>query len=66
MYRAIIPFCDLQDNGRSYEAGEAFPRPGLSVSKARLNELSTDSNRMGFPLIEEVPDAPVRKKVKKK
>lgn len=68
MYRALIPFCDLQDNGRSYDAGETFPRSGLRVTAERLKELSTNENRMGFPLIEKVPDVekkPTRKRVKK-
>ena len=54
MYRAIIAFCDLQDNGRSYEAGEQFPRRGLKVTAERLEELAGSNNRMGFPLIEEI------------
>lgn len=54
MYRTIIAFNDLQDNERSYRVGETFPRPGLRVSKARLEELSTNNNRMGYPLIKAV------------
>lgn len=68
MYRAIIAFNDLQDNQRSYAVGEEYPRPGLHVTKARIKELSTADNRMGFPLIKEVPDTdnkPTRKRVKK-
>ena len=58
MYRAIMDFVDLQDNERSYRAGETFPRPGLRVTKARLAELAGNDNKMGFPLIEAV-EAPV-------
>lgn len=57
MYRAIIAFCDLQDNGRSYEAGEVFPRRGLKVSEERFQELAGNNNRMGFPLIKQVTEA---------
>ena len=62
MYRATVAFNDFKDNNRSYEAGELYPRPGLKVSKARLTELSTDKNRMGFPLIEQVPAPPRTRK----
>ena len=68
MYRAAVEFFDLQDNNRRYEAGEKFPRDGLLVSEARLQELSTDANRMGHPLIAAVQSEekkPTRKRVKK-
>lgn len=50
-YKALIRFADLQDGGRIYEAGETFPRLGLSVSEERLAELAGRDNRMGYPLI---------------
>lgn len=50
-YRAIISFADLQDNRYTYNAGDIFPRDGLTVDKARFDELAGSNNRMGYPLI---------------
>ena len=44
-------FTDLQDNRYAYKAGDVFPRNGLEVSDDRLNELSSNHNRRGIPLI---------------
>lgn len=51
MYKAVEPFVDLQDGNRAYKPGDIFPRDGLKVSKARLEELSTGNNRRGRPVI---------------
>ena len=53
-YRAAVKFIDLKDDNRLYEAGEKYPRDGLSVSKTRIAELAGSDNRMGYPLIEAV------------
>lgn len=58
MYRVITYFEDLQDNSHPYKAGDSFPRDGVSVSKARIEELSTAKNRRGTALIEWVEDKP--------
>lgn len=69
-YRAAIDFTDLQDRNRLYHAGERFPREGLTVSAERLDELATDKNRAGFPLIvaiePEAPAKPVEKPTRKR
>lgn len=54
MYKVIVRFKDLQDNNHVYNAGDNFPRNGVNVSKKRIKELSSDKNRRGIPLIEEV------------
>ena len=54
MHKAIKYFTDLQDNNYAYHVGDDFPREGLSVSPKRLAELSSDKNRRGVPVIEEV------------
>lgn len=54
MYRAIKSFRDLQDNNYLYQAGDIFPRKGMEVSVERIEELSTDKNRRGEPMIEVV------------
>lgn len=66
-YRAAVDFIDLQDDNRLYKAGEKYPRPGLKVSGARLEELSTTANLAGYPLIAAAQDdvRPTRKRVKK-
>ena len=58
MYRAIEYFEDLADNRHAYEAGDVFPRDGMEVSDERIEELATDANRRGVPLIEKVEEKP--------
>lgn len=58
MYRVITYFEDLQDNSHPYKAGDSFPRDGVSVSKSRIEELSTAKNRRGMALIEWAEDEP--------
>lgn len=55
-YRAAVKFADLKDGRHIYEAGDTYPRPGLTVSAARLEELSSGRNAMGYPLITAVPE----------
>lgn len=50
-YKVICSFKDLQDNGYAYKVGDIYPRQGVIVSKSRFNELKTDKNRRGKPLI---------------
>lgn len=52
MYKVIKFFTDLQDNGYAYSVGDVFPREGVDVSFNRLEELSSDKNKRGIPLIE--------------
>ena len=55
-YRVVEMFTDLQDNNYKYEVGSTFPRKGKRVTKKRLHELSTVSNKRKTILIEEVED----------
>ena len=66
LYRVVKYFTDLQDNEHPYDVGDIFPRPGVSVTDARLAELAGRDNRRGVPLIaaEEAPE-PKPKKAKK-
>lgn len=52
-YKVIHQFRDLQDNDHVYKVGDKYPRKGRAT-KARLEELSSDENKIGVPLIEEV------------
>ena len=67
MYKTVIMFRDLTDNGHVYHPGDTFPRDGMTVDAARITELSGSANRRGCPLIVEAaePKKPTRKRVKK-
>lgn len=66
MYRVVKLFYDLQDNDHAYAVGDEFPRKGLVVTAARIAELASNQNKMGCTLIEEVKEAPKKKKAVKK
>ena len=65
MYRVIHKFYDLQDNNHAYYVGDTFPHNGVEVDAERIAELSSDKNRLGVPLIEEVVEKPKRTRKKK-
>ena len=50
-YVAAVDFIDLEDDNYYYRAGEKYPRPGLKPTKKRVEVLSTNANKMGYPLI---------------
>lgn len=56
MYKCKVFFKDLHDKSFEYRPGDIFPRSGLKVSPERIEELSTDKNRRGKPLIEKVEE----------
>ena len=56
MHKVIKYFEDLQDNEYPYNVGDIYPRSGVDASENRIEELSTNSNRQGQPLIEFVED----------
>ena len=60
MYKVIKYFTDLQDNNYAYYVGDTFPRNGVEVCAERIAELSSDKNRLGVPLIEEIAEKPNR------
>lgn len=55
VYVARVDFFDLKDDSHLYRAGDPYPRLGLKPTKKRLTELSTNANKMGYPLIEKQP-----------
>lgn len=63
MYKVIKYFTDLQDNGHPYHVGDVYPREGLSVSEARIAELSGSKNKQGVALIEKVAEKAKEEKV---
>lgn len=56
MYKCKIFFTDLHDKSFEYRPGDVFPRSGLKVSQERLDELATNKNRRGKPLIDKVEE----------
>lgn len=54
MYKVISYFTDLQDFNHPYKVGDEFPRLGLKVSDKRLEELASNKNKQGKPLIKKV------------
>lgn len=65
MYKVIKYFTDLQDREHAYNVGDTFPREGVTVPQARLEELSGSNNRQHAPLIEEVKPTRKGKNVKR-
>lgn len=65
MYRVIHKFYDLKDNNHAYSVGDTFPRDGVDVDAGRIDELASDKNRLGVPLIEEVAEKPKRTRKQK-
>ena len=53
-YKVIKTFKDAQDNLFMYHAGDKYPRKDMEVSAERIEELSSDKNRRGMPLIQEI------------
>lgn len=51
MYVVLTAFVDAQDENHVYYTGDQFPRPGAEVSEERLEELSSNRNRCGVPMI---------------
>ena len=65
MYKVINRFFDLKDNNHAYSVGDKFPHNGVKVDVERIAELTSDKNRLGVPLIEEVAEKPKRTRKKK-
>jgi len=53
-YEVINDFKDLQDNDKIYLKGDRFPKPAnKKVSEDRIQELLSDKNKQGKPVIKE-------------
>ena len=69
MYRVIKAFTDMQDGNYAYDPTDpsrnTYPRKGLNVLQSRINELASNKNRQGVPLIEEIPEKTEETKKKK-
>lgn len=58
MYKVLHFFTDLQDDAHAYNPGDTFPREGVEVDPARLEELAGYDNRQGRPLIAKDGEVP--------
>ena len=65
MYKVIKSFTDLKDNNHAYYVGNTFPHNGVEVDAERIEELASNKNRLGVPLIEEIKEKPKRTQKKK-
>ena len=65
MFKVVKKFYDLKDNNHCYYVGDTFPHNGKKVGDKRIAELSSNKNKMGVPLIEEIPEKPAKKATKK-
>lgn len=52
----------MQDKNFAYREGDKFPREGLDVSQKRIDELLSENNKRGKPLIKKVEEKPKKKK----
>ena len=65
MFKVVKRFYDLKDNNHAYSVGDVFPHQKAKVSEKRIAELSSNKNKMGVPLIVEIPEQPKKKATKK-
>ena len=65
MYQVIKRFVDVCDNGHVYHVGDEYPHHMNSVPMTRINELASDKNALGEPLILEIITEAARKKREK-
>ena len=65
MFKVVKRFYDLKDNNYAYYEGDIFPHNKVKVSEKRIAELSSNKNKMGVPLIVEIPEKPLKKATKK-
>ena len=66
MYKVVKFFTDLQDNNHAYNAGDIFPREGVTVTEGRIAELAGSDNKQGQPHIAELKEAAPKKAAPKK
>lgn len=66
MFRVLSDFADLQDSNHVYRIGDVYPHDGYTPTEERVEELSTDKNRLHIPLIELVEEQPEQEKPKRK
>lgn len=58
MYSVVKMFHDLQDNAHEYNIGDTYPREGYEPSLSRIDELTSNQNKQGVPLIVRIKETP--------
>ena len=53
MYKVVKRFYDLHSD-HSYSVGDIFPHDGGTVTEDRIEELSSNKNKLGTPLIKKI------------
>ena len=66
MYKVIVKFADLKDNGHVYEVGDEYPRSGYETNEDRVKFLASDENKLRTPVIELVEKEAPKKRSSKK
>lgn len=61
-YKVLIAFADLRDSNHIYNVGDVYPREGYKASIERCEELSSDANLQGKPLIKAMSSRGRKKK----
>ena len=64
MYKVIRYFTDLQDDDYIYREGDTYPRKGLKPTADRIDELASNRNKRGLPLIKKTVKKSARTKEK--
>lgn len=56
-FKVLHRFIDLQGKNRAYEEGDIFPKPAnKKLTDERIEELTTNKNKRGKALIEEIKE----------
>lgn len=58
MYKVVKRFTDLRDNNYLYAVGDTYPRKGVDIDSNRVEVLASNRNKLGVPLIVEIPKIP--------
>lgn len=64
-FKVIFPFRDLEDTnktyptGRKYAKGDLYPAVFLDLAEERIDELTSDRNKLNRPLIERIEEVEV-------
>ena len=64
-YKVTVAFADSLDDGFVYRTGDTYPREGYEPTPDRIIELMGTANGRGFPVMEQVADAPAEPETEK-
>lgn len=64
-YKVTVAFADSLDDGFVYRTGDTYPREGYEPTPDRIIELMGTANFRGYPVIEQVAEAPAEPETEK-